>query len=233
VSPFIEMSAHAYCLCPRGSNSVRGIARGAKADEVLVTIQNDGVVCYSSARQVSCTRTPSARKRPATCMHCNLLLHLFDSVLASLAFVNRTTKTSSIQHLLCCGLACLSYQSMSCRNKLLVGPLALSTSNLLPQPSLHQAAAVTMLWSSKPLSAAAAHKLCYHGLQVRPVAAWSSLQSGLSCLAVCTRCTPLQPSLPSILKHKREAAAAQLQLSTQMVVWPVVLRTAKGCLLDQ
>ncbi|DBA75343.1 hypothetical protein WJX77_005717 [Trebouxia sp. C0004] len=45
------MSAHAYCLCPRGSNSVRGIARGAKANEVLVTIQNDGVVCYSSARQ--------------------------------------------------------------------------------------------------------------------------------------------------------------------------------------
>ncbi|KAL0021610.1 hypothetical protein WJX79_005995 [Trebouxia sp. C0005] len=45
------MSAHAYCLCPRGSNSVRGIARGAKADEVLVTVQNDGVVCYSSARQ--------------------------------------------------------------------------------------------------------------------------------------------------------------------------------------
>ena len=85
------MSAHAYCLCPRGSNTVRGIARGAKADEVLVTIQNDGVVCYSSARQVSCTRSPSARKRSTTCMHCTVLLRLFDSVLASLAQFNGTT----------------------------------------------------------------------------------------------------------------------------------------------
>lgn len=87
VRPSIEMSAHAYCLCPRGSNSVRGIARGAKADEVLVTVQNDGVVCYSSARQVSCTKTPSITepKRSTTCMHCTLLLRLFDSVLASLA----------------------------------------------------------------------------------------------------------------------------------------------------
>ena len=84
VSPSVEMSAHAYCLCPRGSNSVRGIARGAKADEVLVTIQNDGVVCYSSARQVICTSTPSARKC-STCMHCTSWLRLFDSVRASLA----------------------------------------------------------------------------------------------------------------------------------------------------
>ena len=47
------MATQAYCLCPRGSNRVRGIARGRKADEVLVTVQNDGVVCYSSARRVS------------------------------------------------------------------------------------------------------------------------------------------------------------------------------------
>ena len=49
------MSTHAYCVCPRGSNSVRGIARGPKADEVLVTVHNDGVVCYNTTRQVSLT----------------------------------------------------------------------------------------------------------------------------------------------------------------------------------
>lgn len=48
-----RMSAQAYCLCPRGSNSVRGLAQGPKADEVIVTVQNDGVVCYNSARRVS------------------------------------------------------------------------------------------------------------------------------------------------------------------------------------
>ncbi|KAL3134098.1 hypothetical protein ABBQ32_008522 [Trebouxia sp. C0010 RCD-2024] len=45
------MSAQAYCLCPRGSNSVRGLSQGPKADEVVVTVQSDGVVCYSSARR--------------------------------------------------------------------------------------------------------------------------------------------------------------------------------------
>lgn len=55
LSAWGTMSASAYCLCPRGSNNVRGIARGPSADEVLVTVQNDGVVCYSSARQVNRT----------------------------------------------------------------------------------------------------------------------------------------------------------------------------------
>lgn len=49
----IPMSAQAYCLCPRGSNSVRGISRGPKAEEVVVTVQNDGVVCYNADRRVS------------------------------------------------------------------------------------------------------------------------------------------------------------------------------------
>ena len=71
------MSAAAYCLCPRGSNNVRGIARGPSADEVLVTVQNDGVVCYSSARQVKpqtlfslCISVPKS----ACTWHCCLIL---------------------------------------------------------------------------------------------------------------------------------------------------------------
>ena len=61
------MSAQAYCLCHRGSNSVRGIARGFRADEVLVTVQNDGVVTYSSARQVGSV-LDLVCKRTAVCM---------------------------------------------------------------------------------------------------------------------------------------------------------------------
>ena len=55
------MSAQAYCLCPRGSNSVRGISRGPKAEEVVVTVQNDGVVCYNADRRVSSVAKASCR----------------------------------------------------------------------------------------------------------------------------------------------------------------------------
>lgn len=57
------MSAQAYCLCPRGANSVRGISRGPKAEEVVVTVQNDGVVCYNSDRRVSLAAKASCRVR--------------------------------------------------------------------------------------------------------------------------------------------------------------------------
>ena len=63
------MSAQAYCLCPRGSNSVRGISRGPKAEEVVVTVQNDGVVCYNSARRVSAATNAFCPVRK----HCILL----------------------------------------------------------------------------------------------------------------------------------------------------------------
>ena len=57
----IPMSVQAYCLCPRGSNSVRGISRGPKAVEVVVTVQNDGVVCYNSDRRVSAVTKAACR----------------------------------------------------------------------------------------------------------------------------------------------------------------------------
>lgn len=47
------MSTQAYCLRSAASYKVCGVAQGPKADEVIVTVQNDGVVCYSSARQVN------------------------------------------------------------------------------------------------------------------------------------------------------------------------------------
>lgn len=47
------MSAQAYCLRSAASHTVCGVAQGPKADEVIVTVQDDGVVCYSSIRQVS------------------------------------------------------------------------------------------------------------------------------------------------------------------------------------
>ena len=63
------MSAQAYCLCTRGSNSVRGISRGSKAEEVVVTVQNDGVVCYNSDRRVSAVAKASC----PICKQCMLL----------------------------------------------------------------------------------------------------------------------------------------------------------------
>ena len=62
------MSTQAYCLYPRGSNSVRGIYHGSKPEEVVITVQNDGVICYNSIRRVRC-RTNTQLETQKQCMH--------------------------------------------------------------------------------------------------------------------------------------------------------------------
>ena len=74
------MSVQAYCLRSAASHTVCGVSQGPKADEVVVTVQNDGVVCYSSARQVSLIVVPPARSAAAACLQLTLLTSRPDGV---------------------------------------------------------------------------------------------------------------------------------------------------------
>lgn len=67
------MSVQAYCLRSAVSHTVCGVSQGPKADEVVVTVQNDGVVCYSSVRQVSLIVVRAARSAAAACLQLALL----------------------------------------------------------------------------------------------------------------------------------------------------------------
>ena len=44
-------------LCRHDPGSVVGISRGSKPDDLLVTVQGDGVIAYSTASQVTSAAT--------------------------------------------------------------------------------------------------------------------------------------------------------------------------------
>lgn len=46
------MALSTLCLCRHGSHPIVGLARGPRAQEVVVTVQGDGVLCYSADTQV-------------------------------------------------------------------------------------------------------------------------------------------------------------------------------------
>ena len=46
------MAPSTLCLCTQGRNPILGVARGAGVQEVAVTVQGDGVLCYNADTQV-------------------------------------------------------------------------------------------------------------------------------------------------------------------------------------
>lgn len=46
------MALSTLCLYRHGSHPIVGLARGPHAQEVVVTVQGDGVLCYSADTQV-------------------------------------------------------------------------------------------------------------------------------------------------------------------------------------
>ena len=48
----------AACICRHSAGAVGGIAPGPQPGQVLVTVQNDGVLCYDTATKVSWRRAP-------------------------------------------------------------------------------------------------------------------------------------------------------------------------------
>ncbi len=50
----------AACICRHSAGVVGGIAPGPQPGQVLVTVQNDGVLCYDTATKVSWRRVSGA-----------------------------------------------------------------------------------------------------------------------------------------------------------------------------
>ena len=48
----------AACICRHSAGVVGGIAPGPQPGQVLVTVQNDGILCYDTATKVSWRRVP-------------------------------------------------------------------------------------------------------------------------------------------------------------------------------